>query len=219
MIIPYLSADYYVLGEGEETIIALLDKLSNKESIEKIQGIAWREGLDVKKATPTAPILDLDGLPFPDREVLNFHKYKRYFATGFPLHYTAHLIASRGCPLNCTFCNPVFGRKVRIRSAENIHEEMKYLHKDFNCCFFFFHDEVMLGGAKKNVIKFCEYVLSQKKMPFHWAGTTNASMLDLKTLDLMKRAGCIRISFGLESGSPTILKEMKKKTTWNRHSN
>jgi radical SAM superfamily enzyme YgiQ (UPF0313 family) len=120
------------------------------------------------------------------------------------------VIASRGCPLNCFFCNPALGRKVRVRSPENILEEIILLQKDYNCKYIYFHDEVLLGGTKKRVVNFCEYVLSKSKCRFLWGGTTNPRMLDKETLGLMKKAGCIKMGLGIESGSQTILKEMRK---------
>lgn len=207
----YLKADYYVLGEGEEIVLNLLKHIVENRSITDVDGIAYHSDNDVWLSKTAVPILNIDDIPFPARDILNFNRYKRYFALGHPLLYTAHVISSRGCPFNCLFCNPVFGRGVRVRSPENILEEISLLQKDYNCNFIYFHDEVILGGTKKNVTNFCEYILSKNKRGFFWAGSTNSRILDNKILSLMKRAGCIRICLGVESGSQTILDEMRKK--------
>lgn len=207
----YLYADYYVMGEGENIILNLLDCISSDGHINDVDGIAYHDGNNICLNKPAEPLSNLDDISFPARDLSNFHCYKRRFSLGNPLLYTAYVITSRGCPLNCIFCNPAFGRKVRVRSPENIMEEIFLLQKDYNCNFIFFHDEVLLGGKRKHVESFCEYVLSKRKTKFFWAGTTNPRMLDSKILRLMKEAGCIKISLGVESGSEMILKEMRKR--------
>ena len=207
----FFEADYYVLGEGENTIRILIDTLVNKGKTDDIPGIAYHSAGKLIVNTLALPVANLDEVPFPARDLLHFDRYKRYFALGYPLLYTAYVIASRGCSLNCIFCNPVFGRKVRVRTPENILEEVCQLQRDYNCQFIYFHDELLLGGAKRHVANFCEYVLAKRNKKFYWGGTTNAQMLDDETIRLMSRAGCIRISFGVESGSKKILKEMRKK--------
>lgn len=209
-VMPYLEADYYVLGEGESTTPELIDRLVAEESVNDMKGIAFLEGGENRINQSPPPIIDLDVIPFPAREKWLFDRYKRYFAIGFPLAYTAHLISSRGCPLNCIFCRPAFGKIVRRRSPENIFEEMKSVESDYGCRIIYFHDEVLLGGKKSYVQEFCEYLLKKGKKQFCWAGTTNARFLDTETIRLMGRAGCIRLSLGVESGSQTILEEMRK---------
>jgi anaerobic magnesium-protoporphyrin IX monomethyl ester cyclase len=212
-IAGYLKADYYVIGEGENTIGLLMDSLINNKSVYDVSGIAYNSDSnpDIIKTVQTIPVSNLDKIPFPDRRLLDFHLYKRAFSIGSPLLYTAVLIGSRGCPLNCIFCNPNFGRKVRVRSPENIVEEIEVLQKDYNVKFIYFRDENLFGGGKQNIVKFCDYILTKGKNQFYWRGSTNARFLDCKTIAIMKRAGCTTISLGVESCSDTILKEMRKK--------
>jgi len=205
----YCQADYYVVGEGEEVVEDLLDAVLNNSPVGRIDGIAYHEGNGVVLTGIPKPVENLDNVRFPARDLFNFNHYKRYFAVGYPPVYAAYMISSRGCPLNCVFCNPAFGRKVRVRSPENILEEVLFLQKEYNCNFMYFYDEVLLGGTKKYVVAFCEEVL-RKGYKFFWGGTTNPQMLNIETLNLMRRAGCIKISLGIESGSPRILKEMRK---------
>lgn len=205
----YCQADYYVVGEGEEVVGDLLKAVLNNSPVDHIDGIAYHGGGGIVLTGTPRPVENLDNVRFPARDLFNFDHYKRYFAVGYPPVYTAYMISSRGCPLNCIFCNPAFGRKVRVRSPENILEEVLFLQKEYNCNFMYFYDEVLLGGTKKYVVAFCEEVL-RKGHKFFWGGTTNPQMLNNKTLDLMRRAGCIKISLGIESGSPRILKEMRK---------
>lgn len=211
----YCEADYYVVGEGEEVIGDLLNAVLNNSPVNHISGIAYHDGGNVVLTGDPIPVENLDNVRFPARDLFNFHHYKRYFAVGYPPAYTAYMISSRGCPLNCIFCNPAFGRKVRVRSPENILEEVLLLQREYNCNFMYFHDEVLLGGMKKHVLAFCDEVLS-KGYKFFWGGTTNPQMLNNETLDLMRRAGCIKISLGIESGSPRILKEMRKNNDLDR---
>ena len=208
----YIEADYYVIGEGEHTIVELIDGLVNNTPTKDVSGIAYQNGKDFVSNKRPSAIGNLDDIPFPSRDLYEFDYYKRYFALGNPLRYLAHFIASRGCPLNCVFCKPGFGKIINVRSPENILEEIKLVQKDYNIDTIHFLDEVMLGGTKKNVANFCEYVLSKYngKPDFFWMGNTNSRMLDCKTIKLMKRAGCFKIAFGVESGSKAILKDMRK---------
>jgi len=205
----YLNADYYVIGEGEHIVPKLLDGIINNR-LQDISGISYRLNNQLITNSMALPVSNLDEISFPDRSLFGFNRYKRAFSIGNPLLYSAVIIASRGCPLNCLFCRPNFGRKVRVRSPENIIEEIDLLKKDFNINYIYFRDEVLLGGSKQNIVKFCDCVLKRGTTSFYWSGTTNARFLNRKTIGLMKRAGCTGINLGVESCSKTILKEMRK---------
>ena len=214
----WCGADYYVIGEGESIIVELMSALMNNTSLSSVKGIVYHENGSLIHTECAAPIVNLDSIKFPARDLTNFNNYKRYFALGHPLTYNAHLISSRGCPLSCTFCNPTFGRSVRVRSPENILEEIRMLRSCYDVRFIHFHDEVLLGGRKTHVRNFCEHVLRQGTPNFSWGGNTNAELLDKETLTLMRRAGCSWIAFGLESGSVSVLKSMHKRNRLDKFS-
>ena len=212
VVFSNVPIDFLVVGEGETTVVHLIREIDSSKSYGSVPGILYRDVFGgIVQTDPRSPELELDTIAFPDRGILPFNGlYRKHFAIPNPLRYCAFVIASRGCSFSCTFCEPTFGKKVRVRSPENILEEVRMLQADHNAQYIRFHDELMLGGAKKHVIRFCEEVLRTGDR-FFWQGTTNANMLDHETLKLMRRANCFALSFGVESGSPTILKEMKKR--------
>ncbi len=212
VVFSNVSIDFLVIGEGETTIVHLIQEIDSSKSYGSVPGIMYRDIFGgIVQTTPRVPELELDTIAFPDRSILPFNGlYRKHFAIPNPLRYCAFVIASRGCSFSCTFCEPTFGKKVRVRSPENILEEVRMLQTDHNAQYIRFHDELMLGGARKYIIRFCEEVLRTGDR-FFWGGTTNANLLNYDTLKLMRRANCFSVSFGVESGSPTILKEMKKR--------
>jgi radical SAM superfamily enzyme YgiQ (UPF0313 family) len=211
VLAPFLNADYYVIGEGEYVSLELVKALEAKRSVADIMGIAYMDGNTLVNTGRAPTIIKLDDLPFPARDLVDFNVYKRYFAQSQPLVYAAHMIGSRGCPFNCIFCNPAFGRKVNMRSKENILEEMELLWRDYGVSYFYIHDEMLLGGKKETLADFSEFLLKKTKGRFKWGGTLNHQLMDVDLVHLMARAGCVRIGFGVESGSNTILREMRKK--------
>jgi radical SAM superfamily enzyme YgiQ (UPF0313 family) len=98
----------------------------------------------------------------------------------------------------------------------NILQEMEFLVEHYNVKYFRFYDEMFLGGIKSKVHEFC-HELIKSKLPVFWWCWTNGNLVDRETLSLMRKAGCIDISFGLESGSKVILEEMDKKCNIEHH--
>jgi radical SAM superfamily enzyme YgiQ (UPF0313 family) len=212
IIFSNIPIDYMILGEGEASVVELLAEIDSGIKLPSTPGVMYRNSSgESAKTTPRPPETDLDRIAFPKRDILDFKGlYRKYFSIPNPMRYCAFMIASRGCVFSCTFCEPTFGKTIRVRTPENILEEIQQLQIDYDTKYIRFHDELILGGTKKNIRNFCEEVLRAKNK-FFWQGTTNANMVDYDTLKLMKRANCFALSFGVESGSPTILKEMKKR--------
>lgn len=211
VLVPFLQADYYIIGEGELVSLELVKALEAKRSVSEIKGLAYMDGSKLVNTGRAPTIIKLDELPFPARDLVNFDVYKRYFAKCQPLLYAAHMTASRGCPFNCVFCNPAFGRKVNLRSPENIFMEMEMLWRDYGVNYFYLNDEMMMGGKKETLVNFSEFMLKKTNGRFKWGGTLNHQLMDVELVHLMARSGCMRLGFGVESGSDTILREMRKK--------
>lgn len=200
------------LYEGEETIIELLNNIKNGAQWKRTKGIKYlNEEGQVVQMPIREKVEDLDMIPFPDRENWSFDIIRKAFPYGSPGRYSANIFGSRGCPFLCVFCNPASGRKIRCRSPENIIEEIKYLKRRWNIGYVRFHDEVFLGHKEK-IRKLCDLMIEGKLNIFWWC-TTQVKLVDEELLKIMKRAGCIEIAYGVESGNNTILSEMKKGTT------
>ena len=200
------NIDYVVRGEGELTIVDLVFALENQKNVNDVHGISFKD-----KATGNyihnkdRELIDnLDNIPLPAiDELINFASYR-------PVDFGA-IMASRGCPYPCTFCGVfnIWTRKVRYRSAQNVAQEMKWLHDNYGTKYFSFRDASFTLNRTR-ILELCNEILNFN-LSIEWECLTRADLLDDELVSEMKRAGCVTIRIGVESGSEQILKSMKKK--------
>jgi radical SAM superfamily enzyme YgiQ (UPF0313 family) len=180
--------DYVVQGEAERTML----KIVNEEIISDEDRIIQGERVE-----------NLNELAFPARDLVN-PKY---------LRHSVSILASRGCPFNCSFCQPtlrkVFGEKVRRRSAWNVICEMLACKREFGITGFEFFDDTFTSD-KKWVYEFCDLV---QPLAFTWKALSRVDMLDRDLLARMKATGLTKLSLGIESGSQEILNSYSKGVT------
>jgi anaerobic magnesium-protoporphyrin IX monomethyl ester cyclase len=202
------NVDVIVKGEGEQTIVELLKKISDGKSLESIKGIIYRTDDVIVENVNREPISDLDSLSFPvkyAKEVLK--DYEKYSFSAFN-----SIIAARGCPYNCFFCGSriVFSRKTRVRSVQNIVDEIKFLQK-MGVRRFDFRDDTF-GVNRTYLRELCRSFI--KSCPgIRWECETRVDLIDEEGVKLMKKAGCEQIYIGVESGNNDILRQMRKGIT------
>lgn len=186
--------DYVVLGEGEFAFLKLVQSLAEgrDQDIPKIDGLAFRsEGKAVRTACGE-PIRDLDRLPDPGR------------------HDTfQHVALTRGCIGDCSFCgSPAFwGRRVRFHSPAYFVGQLERLNRR-GVRHFYFSDDTFTLNPKK-VIEVCRLILAHG-LDFTWQAISRVDMVDEEVFYWMRRAGCIQISYGVESGSEKIRRMLGK---------
>lgn len=212
------EVDYVIIGEGEKSFLALVRHIESGKSPEeiKLDGCAYKADGTIKVCSKTEFILRLDELPFPARDLLPMEFYLQNPSAvlyGLGQNRAASIITSRSCPRKCTFCSMYqsHGTKWRGRSAENVFEEIKILLKDFRVREIFFMDD-NLTYDKSRIIRLCELILSGG-LKFKW-NTPNgiaADHLDAGLARLMKKAGCVNVCIGVESGSAFIRNHVIKK--------
>lgn len=214
---PFL--DYALKGEGEIGLPLLIKKLKGEKiNFTEIPGLVWRKGKEVVLNKQVFPF-DLDSLGFPAWDLIKPKSYpdapQGVFFKNLPI---APIMATRGCPFQCTFCagRTVTGLKVRRRSVNHVLMEIELLYRDYGVReIHFLDDNFTLDRAY--VKEFCQKLL---KKPFRvsWCCPNGVRLdtLDLEILRLMKEAGCYYVSVGIESGSDRILKLMKKSLTIER---
>src|SRR3989344_9403381 len=202
--------DFAVISEGELTIIELTDKLEGKNNLDldQIQGLAFKKDSEIIITPPRPLIENLDSLPFPARHLLPMEKYFDVFSR--EKHF-ATIIATRGCPFNCVFCDRKnrMGRTWRMRSPENIEQEIKEVIDQYGIREFMFFDDNFIID-KEWAYEVCERL---KKLNIIWECRERVDMVDEPILRAMKSAGCYRIRFGFESGDNRILNVLKKGIT------
>lgn len=195
------SIDIAVYGEGEETMWNIL----KCKKLNQVKGIVYREGKKIIKTEARDLIPNLDILPFPDWETLNYDKY--IMGSSFNMRKPVFpLISSRGCPGHCLYCsvNAVWQHKWRGRSAVNVVDEMEYLIKNFGAKEFAFQDD-SVSVDKKRLEEICNEIIN-RKLNIRWTTPNGIAhwTLSKELLVKMKKAGCYRITFGIESGDPEL---------------
>ena len=216
LMLNALNADYIVIGEGEETIVELMESLSNDIDPRFVQGIGYLRKKNTIITAKRPDIEDLDSLPFPDFEQFDVDNYfKRQTPNSDYYLYIEDnprflpIITSRSCPLNCTFCYHPIGKNYRIRSLDNIFEEVELLIKKYQINSIIPLDELMTV-SKKRMNAFCEGI---KPYGLNWICQLKVNVANQDLLHKMRDSGCYYISYGIESASNPILDSMKKYNT------
>ena len=204
--------DYGIIGEGEVTTYELLETLKNNGNINSVKGIVYKKDNQIVHTEQRELIENLDELPFPARHLLkDINKYIPGLSDYKTLPVT-NIITSRGCPGMCTFCsNAVFGRTYRSRSAINIFDEIKDVIQTYKMKEIHFIDDTFLLNKKRvyEVFELC----NQHKLKFTWSCYSRIDNVNYEFLKFLKKNGCWRISFGIESGDKRVLKDIRKNIT------
>lgn len=193
-----LRPDYVVLGEGEHATVKLVSFLED--------GIRHS-----RLVTADLVEMDLDSLPMPAYDLLDMDTYISRVKVDRNAPREAVILAGRGCPMHCNFCYHVFGKGVRFRSVSSLLNEMEYLIDTYQVTSFHIGDEC-LTSRKKFVMEFCKGII-ERDLNITWSAFSRLDTIDEEMMELMVKAGCNWIGFGLESGSQTILDAMNKKIT------
>nr|GID90097.1 hypothetical protein Ade03nite_90210 [Actinoplanes derwentensis] len=209
------GVDCVVFGEGEITVVGLLDRLTSGRDWRDVPGIYFRDA-DRVRGTGMPVLPDLTRLVWPARDVLRANK-----AAGIPTP-VASTFTSRGCHAKCTFCYAprqpgVVDGFWRLRPAGDVVDEIEYLQRDFGTRFIWLNDD-NFGGAFndgfKHAVEFAEEVIRRKlRFSFHCEFRVDSGLIDHEALDLLHRAGLGSALLGIESGSPGMLRRIKKGTT------
>jgi len=212
-----LDIDIGVFGEGEEAVVEIADALKDKTPLTEIPGLLVKDGAgNWFKTEARKAIRELDGIAWPDMEGFGLTSHIDSQTPGD--NYLYHLenepraismIGSRSCPYSCTFCFHPIGRVYRERSLDDFFGELDLYVEKYNINLLAILDE--LFAVKKDRLKaFCERI---KPYNLKWMVQLHVSVVDETVLDLMKDAGCVYISYGLESMDPGVLKSMQKKAS------
>ncbi|MCQ9207567.1 MAG: B12-binding domain-containing radical SAM protein [Omnitrophica bacterium] len=209
----FKNFDIGVRGEGEEVVLELADKLSSGSGIESISGIVYKKNGAPCVTEKRAAIKNLDSLLPPARHLLNIALYKGQSHRGFSREFLkiTEIMTSRGCPNQCIFCasEVVMGRGVRFISADSIKKEIGECVERFEFKHFAISDDTFILREDR-LHTICEEFRRRK---LTWNCNARVWPLSRKTIFAMARSGCRGITFGVESGSPRILKLIKKGVT------
>ncbi|MFH1862344.1 MAG: radical SAM protein [bacterium] len=204
------ALDFIIRGEPEMTIADLADALEKGTDLKQVSGLSLRLSDGAIHSVPDRGFIsDLNELPYPAWDLVDLNNYRLPFSGRKFLMVTT----SRGCPYNCIYCvaQSYYGKKVRLRKPERIVDELEYLQKTYDISDFFFWSEsfTIIRAAIKEL---CREII-RRKLDMHWVCNSRVDNIDLELLQLMKKAGCWMISYGVESGEQAILDGIKKNIT------
>ncbi len=211
-------ADYIVHGEGELTFLNLVRSIETGIGASDVCGISFRKDGQVVHNGSAQPIDDLDGLPLPAWDLFPMDKYSTDPRTEVKkCQVEMQILATRGCPNQCTFCSSrterSLGTKYRMRTPKLVVDEMEYLYDQYGSRVFSFMD-LAFPLVRNHAIELCDEIIARGlHNKISWVTECRVKPLDQELLYKLKKAGCVRINFGIESGNDHILQELKKNFT------
>lgn len=211
--LEYTGADFAVIGEGEITTKELIQNIEGGRNFNQIDGIAFHDNGQIKINRPRELINELDQILFPAWHLMPPSEYRITPVLASAKRYPiAPIISTRGCPYKCSFCGgPIIWNKTfRMRSPENIVDEIEILMERYGVREIFFSDDNFTLN-KKHAMGVCKEILD-RKIDISWACPNGVRIdrLDRELLQIMKKSGCHLLGFGIESGSQEILNNASK---------
>ncbi len=220
LMLRALKPDVEVIGEGEITIIELLKCLSKKRDLKKVNGIGYFKQGKPFFTKPREVIKDIDSIPYPDFDGFGFKEQLKHLGNeaiygefDYPRSYP--ILASRGCPFQCTFCYHTLGSRYRERSIDSVIKELEIAIKKYKINAIDIYDD-LFSTNKKRLYEFCKKLkklIKKFSWEVKWTCQLSVIGLDKKLLNTLKDSGCNVISFGFESYSEKVLKSMRKPIT------
>lgn len=192
------SIDIVVKGEGEKAMLKIVEQADKEMKI-------------TKKIYEIDYIENIDDIPFPDRKAIKNERNIQKAYKDNNIRITS-ILSSRGCPFNCSFCSSrgIWGRVSRLRSPLNILSEFENLINEWNIEFIKFADDTFTIN-KQRTIDFCKLKL-EKGISTPYGVNAHVNMVDEESLKYLAKSNCEELWYGVESGSPKILKDIQKNT-------
>ena len=207
------NLDYIARGEFDYTIRDLALNLENGAKPETIEGISWRNGNEIVHNPDRPKIADLDALPFVSNVYKRHLNIWNYFNPDC-LYPNITLLTGRGCPYKCSFClfvHTITGAKIRLRSVDNVLEELAHIQNIFPDAQAYFFEDDLFTINEKRCVEMCEGMI-KRGIKLQWNANSRAK-LSLETMKLLKKAGCHALCVGFETGNQVIIDAYGKKLT------
>ena len=213
-VLSETPTDLCVIGEGEETFVEILARVERGESLAGIAGTAARGASGMERTPARARIRDLDEIPRPYWALFPVEAYIAYASPhGAMRGRSMPMLATRGCPYQCTFCSSpqMWTTAWRARDVAAVVDEMEWLHETYQATDFHFED--LTAVVKRTWILQFTRELIDRKLEFTWQlpSGTRSEAIDEEVARLMVQAGCRNFSYSIESGSEDTLKIIKKR--------
>ena len=211
------AIDYLVIGEGEIAGLNLFNALEKGEDPAGIKGVVFKRNGNLISTGMDEPVQDLDTLPMVAWDMIDLERYLHNPDRPTPMNLhvktqrSAPILTTRGCPYQCTYCHRLFGKKLRKRSVEKVIEEIRYL-KELNKIEEIEIIDDVFNLDNKWAMDFAGRVIEEKfNLYFSFPNGLRADRMPDDLIDRLVEMGTYRIVYAIESGSPQIQKEMRKK--------
>ena len=212
----YPCVDYVVKGEGEYTVVKLLDILASGGSCDSLEGMTFRKGSRIIDNPQPKPIYNLDDLPLPAYHLLNYSRYRSYGWNGWETGVRAPvgvIYTARGCYRNCSFCSSkvVSGRGIRCFSVKRVMEELDVLVRRYKIKILYIQDDTFAVN-KKRAMEICEEIL-RRGYTLEIMIAARCDEVDSELYKKLREAGVTWCCYGVESGNQEILNSIGKGIT------
>lgn len=207
----YNCCDFLLRGEWDYTVSKLAKTLQLNKDFNDVNGLCYRQDGQIMIKDKAPIIEDLDALPFPAYDLIGFSKFYESVFTHFPV---ATAITSRGCPFHCVYCvfpNTIYSHKYRAQSPERVLAEALYLQNEFGVRQIRYDDDTFEIN-KQRVFDICK-LFEENDVRLKWIIQSRPSLMTVEMAKALKKAGCVMVLYGVESGDDEILKKIKKSTT------
>jgi radical SAM superfamily enzyme YgiQ (UPF0313 family) len=209
-----VGLDFCVIGEGEETIVELCQAIEGKKAFMDVGSIAYRQDKKIVITPRRARIKEIDSIAEPSWEPFPLDLYfEKKLSYGIQYGNSIPIMATRGCPYQCTFCSSplMWGTRYYMRTPAEVIEEVKKMYYDFNVTNFDFYD--LTAIIKKDwILEFCDLLVEEGlKITWQIPAGTRSEAIDKEVAEKLFASGCRNITYAPESGSKVTLKRIKKK--------
>ena len=205
------GADFIIQGEGELTLLELIQHLEEDKNLSTVSGIVFKNDNKIQVNPKRAVLQNLDELPLPAWDLVDMNSYKEVWKESGK-DFTLNLATTRGCPYKCNWCaKPIYGNRYNAHSPEYIVNEIAYLQKEFGAKRFWMCDDIF--GLKPNWVQEFNAELKKKDIKITYFIQSRVDLL-LKedTINALAESGLEEVWVGAESGSQKILDAMDKGT-------
>ena len=204
--LSYEEVDFGIVGEGEETIVELCSALEEGGDYTSIEGLCYKLDDGAVKVSNPRIVMDLTKLPMPSYHLLPMEKYSSIIG----MKPVSTMMGSRGCPYQCGFCfKTPSDRKYRTRSVKNIVDEIEFLIENYKIKEVMFYDDIMPRAYARDLSN----EIIKRDVKIKWQTPQRVNLVNPELLNLMAKAGCHILRFGVEQGDPAMMQLVEKRTT------
>ena len=196
--------DVVAMGEGEETLAEVIGTYESNKGLDEVRGIAYKKDGKMKVNPPRPLIQNLDQIPFPARDLVSYERYRWQGVLEAPM------LTSRGCTFHCQYCSSseIMGRRYRIRSVQNVIDEIKEVQEKYHVKDIEFIDDTFTLNMKRasQIMK----AIVGEKLDVRLSLSSRVNTINEDLMRDLKNGGTTNIYFGVESGSQRVLDLMQK---------